>query len=97
MTPEETYAYVYNRDHGECRECDRPLSWFDGELAHKIPQSDAMLRKYGKKIIHHQMNMDLVCRGSSTCNDARSISAHYEQERELVAAIRADLARETEI
>lgn len=96
MISRATRLAVCERDHWACIECGKPFGMGYGfSMAHRIPRSRAMLRKYGTIIVNHAMNLRLTC--SLTCNDAQSISAHYEQERELVAAIRADLARETEI
>jgi hypothetical protein len=45
-----------------------------------------MLRLYGAHVIHHPLNMWLVC--GLFCNDMASISNHPVQERRLVERIR---------
>lgn len=88
MTPEDTRLLVYRRDRGRCSHCGKPVPW-PGQLAHRISQSKAMLRKYGKEVIHHPLNLKLVC--SLHCNDLVSISNHPVAEKELVERIRHEL------
>jgi hypothetical protein len=87
---EDTKAYVYARDRGRCRNCGKPVPW-PGQSAHCIPQSRAMLKKYGARVIHHPLNQKLVC--GLACNDAVSISNHPVKERELVILIQEDLEK----
>lgn len=84
MTPDDKRILVYRRDKGRCRHCGKPVAW-PGQLAHLIPQSKAMLRRYGKEVIHHPLNLALVC--GLACNDAVSISNHLVAENELVKRI----------
>jgi hypothetical protein len=66
---------LWERQAGRCAACGRigdgPESM---EAAHLIPQSEWALGKWGANIIHHDLNIRLVCRGRSECNDAVSIS-----------------------
>ncbi len=91
MTIDEARIHVYNREGGRCENCDVRVPWFSAQLAHRIPQSRAMLRKYGRAVIHHPLNLALAC--SLECNDGLSISNHPEAERLLVIRIKAELGR----
>lgn len=93
MISRETRLAVCERDLWMCVECDKPFgNGYGFQLAHCIPRSKAMLRKYGAAVINHPMNLRLTC--SLSCNDAQSISNHPITEALLVAMIRANLARE---
>lgn len=52
----------------KCEKCGKPLTAFDSQLAHRVPQTKGYLKKYGKKVIHHKLNMACVC--SLKCNAA---------------------------
>jgi hypothetical protein len=90
MDPEATRAKVYEDAHGQCRVCGKSVPW-PGQLAHRIPQSRDMLKKYGARVIHNRLNLALVC--GLGCNDRMSISNHPIVERDLVSSI----CREMEI
>jgi len=64
-------------------------------LAHRIPQSQMNLKKYGHLIIHHPLNMLPVC-NSSRCNDECSISNHPMAIEKLIKEIRIDLDKQGE-
>lgn len=51
-----------------CEVCGNHLTISNLQIAHRIPQSKANLKKYGKKIIHHPLNLATVC--SLKCNSA---------------------------
>ena len=88
MTPDEVRMLVYRRAGGRCHVCKTRVPW-PGQLAHKIPQSKVMMKKYGRAVIHHPLNMELVC--GLYCNDRVSISNHPVAIAELVTKIRREL------
>lgn len=90
MTQDAARTAVYTLARGKCWVCRKPVPW-PGQLAHRIPQSRAMLRRYGVAVIHHPINLRLVC--GLACNDAVSISNHPVQERELVRRIEYEIRR----
>lgn len=73
---------------GLCYVCGRLLG--EGthpQLAHRIKQSYADI--VGKKVIHHALNMALVC--SLECNSSVSLGAYDTKIDELVKKIRKSL------
>lgn len=84
MDFEETKAKVYYDAGGRCEVCGRTVPW-PGQLAHRIPQSGVMLTKYSDRIIHHRLNLALVC--GLGCNDRVSISNHPIAEQNLASNI----------
>jgi hypothetical protein len=83
---EELYRQVEEDQHGGCF-CGRPMN----QLAHKIPQSRPMIRKYGKEVIHHRDNVVGVC--CLECNDAVSISNHPVLIERLAVEIQRELGK----
>ena len=82
----ETRDAIYRRDHGVCRFCGNPVV-YPGELAHRIPQTISNLRKYGKRRVHHPLNLALVCLRKPRCNDGMMIGYDPEAEAELIKSI----------
>ncbi len=69
---EDVKRQLYLKQRGRCATCGEPLGRvFD--LAHKIPQTKSNLKKYGKEVIHHPLNMACTCR-RAVCNDAQMIN-----------------------
>jgi len=74
----------------ECPVCHKYVDVETGELAHKIPQNKWCLAKWGPKVLHHPLNMDLV---HHECNDAVSISNHPLAMDRLARLIQVALDR----
>lgn len=74
-----------------CAHCGASLELVRTELAHRIPQTKGNLRKYGPEIIHHKMNMALVCLRSDRCNSGMDIRNHPMEIAELVDRINRDI------
>lgn len=94
MTERERFAFEelkreLLREHPICQVCGKRPST---QCAHRIPKDKPNLRKYGKRIVHHRLNILAVC--SLACNDAVSISNHPEEIKALVERIRGELDRE---
>lgn len=76
MNIEDTKRYCLVRDNYRCQRCGAPAV----HLAHKIAQTKANIKKFGKEVIHHPLNLVSVCTNSG-CNDwfnigFKTIEAH---------------------
>lgn len=85
---------VFNRSGGFCEVCGEPISFDDYQLAHRIPQRKYNLAKYGKRVIHHPLNLVATC--SLRCNTAVSLNTHTEEVRLLVESIEERLEADNE-
>ena len=58
------------------------------QLAHKIPATKGYLKRYGKEVIHHPLNLATVC--SLKCNDAVLLDpkTHPIEAEELIRRIK---------
>lgn len=65
-----------------CERCGGP-GW---QLAHRIPNTVANIRKYGPEVIHHEFNLAVTC---DQCNQL--VIVHGTEEDRLVQAIQEDL------
>lgn len=52
--------------HYKCGVCGKPITPPSCQLAHKIPKTKFLLNKYGKQLIHHDLNLVACC--SLNCN-----------------------------
>lgn len=93
MTYAEKRVYLYNRAGSRCEECGRNIELHSFEWAHRLPQDEVYMSRYGKKIIHHPLNAAAVCQARS-CNDAVSMREHPIEEKKLVERIRRALDAE---
>lgn len=86
----EQKAYLLAKAGGRCEVCGEYCNY--PQLAHLIPQQKMYLKKYGKEVIHHPMNMRVVC--SLRCNSAVNIGANPIAVSMLVDKIKAALDRD---
>lgn len=86
---DESRRYIFARAGWKCEICGKPVA-YNGtpQVAHRIPQR--MIRKYGKEVIHHPLNLMAAC--SLKCNDKASISNQPVMIAALVSQIMATLA-----
>ena len=90
MKMNEQRARLYMRSQGFCEACGKPL--IEGfQLAHVIPQTKHNLKQYGKAVIHHDLNLKVVC--SLKCNAAvlRNLATHPVEGQELIAKIKKEV------
>ena len=83
-------ARLYARSQGFCEACGKPL--YEGfQLAHVIPQTKHNLKKYGKEVIHHDLNLKVVC--SLKCNSAvlKNLATHPVEGQELIEKIKKEI------
>ena len=71
-----------------CEHCGELMFYEQSQYAHRISKSKANLKKYGPEIIHHDLNLKLVC--SLKCNSAVLLSpaTHPVEAEKLVNEIR---------
>ena len=86
---DDTRRYVFARAGWACEVCGRPLSAGVAQAAHRIPQNTRNLARYGKRVIHHPLNMAATC--SLKCNAAVSIGGKPLEIAALVARIKKAL------
>ena len=67
----EAREAIFARDGWLCQNCGKPIRLGQPQLAHRIPQSKAMLAKYGAAVIHHPDNLASAC--GLDCNNALDI------------------------
>ena len=77
----------------KCGVCGKPITPYSCQLAHRIPKSKSNLAKFGKEIIHNELNMTAVC--SLKCNSAVLCdpSTRPVAAAALVAEIRKNIER----
>lgn len=74
---------AYSRSNGFCKVCGKPL--LQMQYAHKIPQKEIYIKKYGTWIIDHTLNGELVC--SLPCNQSVDVGSSYGNHLEVIADI----------
>jgi len=74
-----------------CEVCGKPVSYQTASLAHRIPKAKSYLKRYGEDIIHHRMNLAVVC--SLRCNSAVLLDpkTHPIESDELIKKIKEEL------
>jgi len=68
-----------------CEVCGKP----GVQLAHRIPQTVTNLENYGRLVIHHELNLALVC--SFECNSKVNIGQVPAKKWELLKEIEKQL------
>jgi hypothetical protein len=77
----------YLEQNGVCAYCGQDLLATDKvELAHRVPQRKYLLKKYGKEIIHHPLNMKLTHAGN--CNAGVQLMPESLPAKRLIEKIR---------
>ncbi len=74
---------------GQCAVCGKMLLDGTPQLAHRIPQSEMFLQKYGEAVIHHEKNLVLVCSGK--CNDSVLIQNNPVEIQRLIDEIEGEI------
>lgn len=75
----------------QCEVCGKAVTLESCQLGHIIPKYKYLVKRYGKAVIHHPLNMKIVC--GNTCNDAvmRKPATNPIYTDELIALIRSKL------
>ncbi|MHC1623303.1 MAG: hypothetical protein ACXQTR_01780 [Candidatus Methanospirareceae archaeon] len=73
-----------------CEVCGKPVTLQTAQLAHRIPKTKGYIKRYGSEVIHHDLNIAVVC--SLRCNSAVLLdpSTHPIEAQDLVQRIRHD-------
>lgn len=77
--------YLLARNNYRCEVCNAPINELNCQLAHRIISSKNNLKKYGKVIIHHYLNLATVC--SLYCNAKVNIENKPEIKKDLLKKI----------
>ena len=87
---DDTRLEVFSRAGWKCEVCGAPLNLVaHPQLAHRIPQATRFLVRYGKRVIHHPMNLAATC--CLECNAKVDIRHHPKEIEALVRRIQCDL------
>ena len=75
----------------KCEVCGKPLHLGNLQLAHICPATKGYLKKYGKDVINHPLNLATVC--SLKCNDDVLLDpkTHPIEAQELMEKIKESL------
>lgn len=73
------------RSCGVCFICGKPLKDGQMQYAHRIPQKEMYIKKYGSWVIDHTLNGELVC--SLPCNQSVDVGSSYGNHLEVIADI----------
>ena len=76
---------AFERSGGFCVVCGKPLAGNQMQYAHKIPQKDMYIKKYGTWVIDHALNGELVC--SLACNQSIDVGSSYGNHLDIIADI----------
>lgn len=73
------------RSCGACFVCGKSLREGQMQYAHKIPQKEMYIKKYGTWVIDHTLNGELVC--SLACNQSVDVGSSYGNHLDVIADI----------
>lgn len=76
---------AYSRSCGVCAVCGKSLSEGQLQYAHKIPQKEMYIKKYGTWVIDNTLNGELVC--SLACNQSVDVGSSYGNHLDVIADI----------
>lgn len=89
----ETKVRVFKRDNYTCRACGGSILYYcTPQLAHRIAATESNIKKFGKCVIHHDLNLAATC--SLKCNDAQNIGFDRCAAEKLADEIRDELLKE---
>ncbi len=83
----EMKVKIFERDNYRCGHCG--LSIFRNgtpQCAHRIAKTESNIKKYGKSVIHHELNLVSTC--SLYCNGHMNIGYRTAEAEELADKIR---------
>lgn len=93
MEANEQREQIFRDNYYLCEVCGKPINQYgQAQLAHRISQGSMNVRKYGKSVIHHRLNLAAVC--CLKCNDAVNIGYRTAEAEELADKIRDELLKE---
>lgn len=80
---------VFMEQGGMCWYCEAPMRFLEFELAHRAPQRDWIIRKWGEGVVHHRKN--LVGTHSGHCNSRAQLDPNSVECDEHLASIRKEI------
>lgn len=88
---DELRSYIFARDAYRCRSCRLSVyrSGFP-QIAHRIANTKANVKRYGKEVINHPVNLASTC--SLYCNGKMNIGFKTREADELAEKIKKLLA-----
>ena len=88
---EDLRQELYQECNYVCEVCGKSIYYYGTpQLAHRIAQTKANIKKYGSGVIHNRKNIVPVC--SLKCNDACNIGYKPEMVKKLIEEIKNDLS-----
>ncbi len=89
LEAQEKKIQIYNSRNCTCEVCNKNISFSEAQLAHRISKSKPNIKKYGKKVIHHNLNLALTCSDKfGRCNDSVNINNNPIAIGELIKDIK---------
>ena len=89
---QEQRQEIFKRDNYACQACGGSIYRLGTpQLAHRISQGVANVKRYGKEVIHHELNMASVC--CLKCNDAMNIGFSTKQADALAEKIKQEIGK----
>ena len=80
---------IYRAQQGICPVCNKGfINWSQVQAAHRIIKSKVNLKKFGKEIIHHKLN--LVCT-HDICNSSVIVNPETQTGKDLIIRIRKEI------
>lgn len=88
----ETKLRLLNQRGSRCEVCGKLVTLESCQLAHRIPKTKHNLKTYGAKVIHHDLNLAVVC--SLRCNSAVlcNIATNPVEAGRIISEIREAIA-----
>ena len=91
---QEKRLQIFIKSGWVCEVCNGYLNRYNSaQLGHRINQNKVNLKKYGKEVIHHPLNLAPTC--CLECNGKVSLYGKDRQIRELVQKIQSDIDKNT--
>ena len=81
---------IFFEQDGKCFVCGKRIPFHQSQMAHRVPQHKKYIKKYGKQVIHHRLNIRITC---AKCNSAVLLdpATHPIEAADLVGEIRREL------
>lgn len=77
--------------HWQCAACGKTIGPEQGQIAHRIPQRKWCIKHFGRDVIHHPMNMVLVC--NLECNAKVQLNPDSLEAERLARKILREITR----
>lgn len=85
LAAQEEREAIYTRDRGICQTCGKPVAYGEFQLAHRIAETKANIKRLGWDVINHPLNKRTTHPGR--CNDAVNCGNNPVKCAEIVEKI----------